>query len=258
VTTVGVLPPDVRYVDAHCHIDLFADPTATMRSAREQAIAIVAMTNTPSVFRRMEQLACEFDNVFCALGLHPELVAERHRELPLFNELAAETAFIGEIGMDGAKGRAELPRQRRALDEMLAACRPGRKHILSVHSRRASADILEAIAPGFPGIVILHWFSGSLAQAQVAAERGWFFSVNLAMTRSQSGKTLISRLPRDRVLTESDGPILLSEGRRGGPADVVSVVEYLGAAWGVGREEAREQVLHNFERCLRASHASAP
>jgi TatD DNase family protein len=242
----SLLPSTVRYVDAHCHVDLFPDPMATMRSAREQGIAVVAVTNTPSVFRRMQELAEGFESVFCALGLHPELVAERQSEIALFKRLVADTEFVGEVGLDGTEGQGSLVRQRHLLEEILAACQESGRRVLSVHSRRAGAQILEVIDATFKGTVILHWFSGSLAQAREATERGWYFSINITMARSQAGQRLVRALPMNRVLTESDAPLARFSGQPSSPKDVVQVVACLADSWRLSEERAARQVVENF------------
>ena len=90
----------VRYVDTHCHVDLYPDPTAVMREAQREGVGIVAVTNTPSVFEPMLRLAVDFPNVVVALGLHPELAIQREAELRLVPGLIKKTHFVGEIGLD--------------------------------------------------------------------------------------------------------------------------------------------------------------
>jgi Tat protein secretion system quality control protein TatD with DNase activity len=48
--------------------------------------------------------------VRAALGLHPQLVAERAGELPLWERHLPETRYVGEVGLDAG------PRFYKALD----------------------------------------------------------------------------------------------------------------------------------------------
>ncbi|MFG3594521.1 TatD family hydrolase [Bradyrhizobium sp. RDI18] len=43
---------------------------------------------------------------------------------------------------------------------------------------------------------------------QRAAALGCYFSVNAEMTRSDRGRILVTEMPLDRILTETDGPSL--------------------------------------------------
>ena len=54
--------------------------------------------------------------------------------------------------------------------------------------------------------VIFHWYSGPLRLIEEIVVAGYYFSVNEAMTISESGRKIISRIPLDRILTESDAP----------------------------------------------------
>ena len=104
--------------------------------------------------------------------------------------------------------------------------------------------------PDRHGIVVLHWFSGTASQAKLALSYGFYFSVNLAMAGSKSGSELVRWLPRDRLLTESDGPFLKKDMGASGPLDVIEVVRWLAKQWCVELAEARQQIVANFARCL--------
>jgi TatD related DNase len=76
---------------------------------------------------------------------------------------------------------------------------------LSVHSRRAEADCLDRLAH-VGAAAILHWYSGPVGQIDRAVAAGLYFSVNPAMLKSKNGQRIVDRIPRERVLTETDGP----------------------------------------------------
>jgi len=88
-------------LDAHCHLDLYPDPSRTARDAESKGVFVVCVTNLPSAFLAARPHIHQFKKVRLALGLHP-LNAELHsvEELSLFGELVDETSFIGEIGLD--------------------------------------------------------------------------------------------------------------------------------------------------------------
>jgi TatD DNase family protein len=117
-----------------------------------------------------------------------------------------------------------------------------------VHSRRAAKEVIAAVGPGFPGWVILHLFSGTPGELDRAAANGLYFSVNPAMTVSRSGEALIARMPRDRVLTETDGPFVPVGGRPARPPDTAQGVEYLARLWRTAPEVARQTIADNFRQ----------
>ena len=83
-------------------------------------------------------------------------------------------------------------------------------------------------------------------------EAGCYFSVNPAMLKSDRGRALIMDIPRDRLLTETDGPFVKSHGRPATPTDVQQVVEGLAALWGVEPDEAAGAIIHNFRKVIEA------
>src|SRR6267154_3791331 len=88
-------------LDAHCHLDLYPDPSRTALDAESKGVFVVCVTNLPSAFLAARPHIHQFKKVRLALGLHP-LNAELHsdEELSRFGELVDETSFIGEIGLD--------------------------------------------------------------------------------------------------------------------------------------------------------------
>jgi TatD DNase family protein len=119
--------------------------------------------------------------------------------------------------------------------------------ILTVHSRRSAADVISILGDRFPGKVILHWFSGSSRELQRAIDFGFYFSVGPAMVKSKSGLALLAAMPRDRVLTETDGPFVNTAGRPARPADVVTVVHEISQFWRRSPDEAKSLIFQNFQ-----------
>jgi TatD DNase family protein len=240
-------------LDTHCHLDLYPDFARVLADIETNRVATIAVTNTPSVFRRCVELTTGNRFVRVAAGLHPQLIAERSRELPLLFELIRETTYIGEVGLDFTDAdAANRAAQRRVFEQILAECARAGNRVLSVHSRRAAREVVEMIGEGFRGSVILHWFSGSLSVLAKAIAARCFFSVNPAMLLSEQGRKLIARIPRDRILTESDGPFVTIGERPAEPFDVTRVVRYLADVWFVDEREVQAQITATFQ-ALRAS-----
>lgn len=239
-------------VDAHCHFDLFPKPREVLQEAEQNQIFSIAVTNTPSVFKPMVHLAKGLKFIRPALGLHPELAIQRVAELPLFGRLVRETKYVGEVGLDYkvVVRSAERVKQRAIFATILRHCAEEGGRVLTIHSRRAEADVVAAVKEHRPGPFILHWYSGSLKNLWSAVDIGAFFSINLAMTRSERGRRLVSEIPRDRVLTESDGPFVSLGEERASPSSVRQVVGALGQLWGVSAREAQDSVLRNLQSVL--------
>jgi TatD DNase family protein len=102
----------------------------------------------------------------------------------------------------------------------------------------------------FPGKVILHWFSGTLSELDQAVSGGLYFSVNPAMILSRSGQALIARIPRERMLTETDGPFVEVDGQPARPGSVALVIEHVANVWGIPAASVRAIMATNFQSLL--------
>lgn len=196
-------------------------------------VRIIAVTSRPSDFRTLFPAFGRRAGVRLALGLHP-LEAGRldlERELRLFAAYQAHTSYIGEVGLDFSKeGRPSAQAQELAFAEILATAGVAEK-VLTIHSRGAAQRTITLLREAGARRGILHWFTGSLSEAEEALDAGLFFSLNPMMLRSKKGKTLVEQLPSDRVLAESDGPFGRISGRFAEPSDVLDVHAYLARHW---------------------------
>lgn len=183
-----------------------------------------------------------------ALGLHPQLAHERADELPLFEALVDETRYVGEIGLEGSPdyGRhADV--QQKVFDRILAICRDRGGKILTIHSRRAAQPVLRALEKyDCCNLSVLHWFTGTPRELSEAIDAGCWFSVGPAMLKSQSGQRLAALMPRDRVLTETDGPFGKVGNQSLEPTDVGMALNSLAALWNVSTQEVDRIVKANL------------
>jgi TatD DNase family protein len=242
-------------VDLHCHLDLYPDPVGAARRCAESGAYILSVTTTPKAWRGTAALAKGHDRIRTALGLHPQLAHERIGELPLFDALLPETRYVGEVGLDGGpECKPHWREQVRVLDHVLATSARAGGRILSIHSRRAATEVLDAIAR-YPdaGVPVLHWFSGTKTELQRAVAMGCWFSVGPAMVTGKRGRDLLAAMPRDRVLTETDGPFAAIGGRPLSPGEVTPACEALAACWGISVDEATAMALTAFRNLVSSS-----
>lgn len=243
------------YAETHCHLDLYQDVTAVARECEKRSIRTIAVTNLPSTWQSLSNRLAEYQCIRVALGLHPQLAAEHGHELALFLRLLVKARYVGEVGLDGSKeAAASLPQQKKIFEAIMRACAEQQRKILTIHSRGAVRDVLEMIelCRGKDNGIILHWFTGTAKQMLQAVEFGCYFSVNPQMVKSQAGIKLISQIPPDRILTETDGPFVHFGREPAKPWHVVDVVAQLASIWLISPQQANEQVAENFKTLLKA------
>jgi TatD DNase family protein len=119
----------------------------------------------------------------------------------------------------------------------------------STHSVRTASkvlDMIEELLPRNRGRVVMHWFSGTEAEAKRAAELGCYFSINQVMFEKPMGQKLVRSLPTKRLLTETDGPFVEEDKQPIGPGKVQKVVHDLSDTFGISLGQARKLIVQNL------------
>lgn len=239
-------------IDFHCHLDLYPNPQAIRDECVKRGLYVLSVTTAPSAWKGTSALAAKAPRIRTGLGLHPQLAHERHAELALFDKLLPETRYVAEIGLDNAREfRKHWQTQVLVFKHVLEKCSEAGGRIMSIHSRRASTPVLDYLEK-FPeaGTPILHWFSGSLRDLDRAVTLGCWFSIGPAMLASERGRTLAERMPRERVLTESDGPFAQLNGKALLPWQTEDAFEALSRIWSVSTAEVERSINRNLKALL--------
>jgi TatD DNase family protein len=248
-------------VDFHCHLDLYPSLETAVQQAEEAGIYTLAVTTTPKAWPRNFEITRLTRHVRAGLGLHPQLVAERHTEIALWESYLHQTRYVGEVGLDaGPRYYRSFNLQKQVFERILKQCAKAGGKILSVHSVRAATPVLDLIETCLPppnGHIVLHWFTGSKAEARRAAELECYFSVNAAMLTKEKGRDLVAALPLERLLTETDGPFTQIDGRPTCPADVESTIGALANLCHFTLDAMATTVRTNLRTLLNAAGVSA-
>ncbi|WP_417737950.1 Qat anti-phage system TatD family nuclease QatD [Rosistilla oblonga] len=242
-------------IDLHCHLDLYPDPKAIVERCRSENHFVLSVTTTPSAYRGTHSLAPDSEQIPTALGLHPQLAAERYRELPLFDELLPLVNWVGEVGLDGGREfRDTWEVQLRVFRHILRSCAANGGRLLSIHSRHAATAVIETLKQeSNAGIAILHWFSGSPLELNNAVELDCWFSIGLPMLRSKKGRAIVASLPRNRVLTETDGPFTQNESGPLFPWDIRETLSELANLWREPEKATTARVQENLSQLITMS-----
>jgi len=239
-------------MDLHCHVDLYPDHSEILSDIENSGYYVLSVTTVPSAFKGTAHLTENLANCRTALGLHPQLAHQRINELSLFDSLCGVTRYIGEVGLDGSRGYAEhIEAQQLVFEHILNRCSEFDDKILTIHSLGAVDEVL-ALLRKYPnsGTSILHWFLATKKQVNYAVELGCYFSVGPAMINSARARKVISWLPKNRVLLETDGPFARIGGKPALPSDVVLVIEFLSELWGETTKQVQDDLKLTLKNLL--------
>lgn len=239
-------------IDFHCHLDLYANRHKIRQECDRRGIYVLSVTTTPSAWKGTSALAEGSPRIRTALGLHPQLAGERKGELPLFDTLLPQVRYVGEIGLDGApEFRQSWQDQLAVFEHILSRCAKAGGRIMSIHSRRASGQVLDCLdKEPLAGTPVLHWFSGSFRDLDRAAKLGCWFSVGPAMLAGGKGSELVKRMPRERVLTETDGPFAQVDGASALPWHAEIALKGLSDLWSASLDDVKETINLNLRNLL--------
>ena len=126
--------------DLHCHLDFDPDVRVAAQELAELDMGAFSTTVTPEGYEWACELLEPFGNVRVGLGLHPWWIADGRlgsQDVALFERLAKDERFIGEVGLDfgrdarhagcGVRARRAGVRERRqgAVDPCREGCGRG-------------------------------------------------------------------------------------------------------------------------------------
>lgn len=155
---------------------------------------------------------------------------------------------VGEIGLDHhwvPEPLWALQEERfRALVQIaLDADKP-----IVMHSRKAELRAFEVLVEMGATRVDWHCFGGRTKLAAQIGAHGHWLSIPANARRSGAFTKMLSVVPRERLLLETDCPYLGPErGTSSEPAHVVDTAAYAAEVWGTSIDEAHQTFEANFE-----------
>ncbi|CUA85903.1 hydrolase, TatD family [Chelatococcus sambhunathii] len=249
-------------VDSHCHLDFpdFASELdAVVARARAAGVGhLVTISTRVGQFPAYAALAERFAGVSCTVGTHPHNAGEEPDVTAA--ELVALSRHprciaIGEAGLDYHYDRSPRDVQQAVFRTHIAAARETGLPLV-IHARAADEDMIAILRDEMgKGAfqAILHCFSSGPELARVGVELGLHvsFSGILTFKGSQELRDIAARVPRERLLVETDAPYLApvpNRGKRNEPAFVVHTAKVLAEVHGVTAAEMAAITTDNFRR----------
>ncbi|CAI1904664.1 Deoxyribonuclease TatD [Serratia quinivorans] len=234
----------------HCHLDLYKEPKDIINECDKKGLYVLSVTTTPKAYIGSNRLATSCKRIKTALGLHPELAHLRYEELGIFDILLPQVKYVGEIGLDGGveyKKHAEI--QLKVFRHILKKVHHDGGRIMSIHSRGSAGKVVNELK-GIDGIPIFHWFTGTKEELKQAIDIGAWFSVGPAMMSSKKGRDTIELIPKDRILTETDGPFAKLYGKNLFPWDIDKAILGISKIWSCDSDFVENKIEENFRKIL--------
>ncbi len=235
--------------DTHMHLDLFPNTNEIIHMIARDKIYTIAVTNLPPLYVQLKK-RIDSKYIRVALGFHPELIDEYKHHIPLMWELLPDCKYIGEVGLDYHSG-VNRALQKSFFEELIEKSNDLGDKILSIHTRNSADDVISIIGDKFKGNTIMHWFTGTSLSINRAINHGNYFSINYAMCNSKKGEELILKVPKERILIETDAPFVYYNNLHFTPQYIPEIIKRISEIWGNSYEKSMDQLWSNFDRLLR-------
>ena len=247
---------DPPLFDAHAHLyaSAFADDLddVLVRAAGRGVQAVLCVSETLGEAKRVMELADRYPLIKPCAGLYPTILNRdaAAEMLGFIRQHQDRLVAIGEVGLDYWKVQDAADRevQRDILAQHVAlSCELDLP--LNVHSRSAGRHAIAWLQEHGARHVLLHAFDGKAATARAGVEAGYYFSIPPSVVRSPQKQKLVRHLPLERLLLESDAPVLGPEKDvRNEPYNVWVSCQHIAALKGVPVAEVARATTANAKR----------
>ncbi|MBN1801341.1 MAG: TatD family hydrolase [Candidatus Lokiarchaeota archaeon] len=219
-------------IDVHCHVNLYLALDQIIQEAHvENVLKIIGVGMSVISLERILEISNRYDEIYPALGIHPEevkvnenIVSQLPSVIDLIRHNQNKICAIGEIGLDHhfIKDKSLYPLQTIIFEKMLVLAQELDLPV-NIHCKGAEDQVFETLLSFNIPNVNIHWYSGPEKQLKQGIDRGYFFSITPSIGYSPVSKKVVSNVPLERLLLESDGPVEYS-GKVGTPAMIRDVL----------------------------------
>ena len=235
--------------ESHAHYDdeqFKEDREALLNSMQENGIGtIINVGATFQSCKEVVQLAQEYPFIYAAVGVHPDEVGILDEEKFAYLKTQCQkekVVAVGEIGLDYYWDNEAHEIQKKWFQRQLELARELVLPVI-IHSRDAAADTLEMMqqyAKGLRGVI--HCFSYSKEMAKEYVKMGFYIGVGGVVTfkNSKKLKEIVTELPLEKILLETDSPYLApvpNRGKRNSSLNIPYIAQEIADLKGISYEE---------------------
>ena len=252
------------FIDTHCHLDkLDSTPEEAIIEAKQAGVQrmVTVSVDEPSL-DFVSSMVQQFPEVYGSVGFHPHDAAELTEDLEQkIRKLALEEKkliAIGETGLDYHYMYSSAEVQQQVFSKQLQLAVELNLPVI-MHSREAETDTLNILQEiPVPSLGVAHSFTSSFEMAKTLIEMGWYIGINGIVTfkNAEDLREVVSWLPLDRLLLETDSPFLAPipfRGKPNKPAHIPTIATFIAELREISLEQLSEQTSANAQRLFNFS-----
>ncbi|MDQ7004946.1 MAG: TatD family hydrolase [Ghiorsea sp.] len=219
----------MSWVDSHCHLDHVAfkhDLPQVLSQAQDLGIKRFIVPSVGSHrWSKQQDIQEKYPNTYHAYGIHPwfcDLHNEEHLEQ--LDDLLNNAVAVGECGLDFSPNKPSKEQQMYWFEAQVTLAK---KHQLPliIHSVKANDVIASTLKKQSTCRGVIHGFTGNINQAQTFIKHGFKIGIGTRLLKANADKTktLLSQLPLEFILLETDAPDGLGRDARNEPKALIVV-----------------------------------
>lgn len=236
-------------IDAHCHLSKNKELLTLLLNHH-----IPAMINcqTPKEWEENQALIKNVPFLRLSFGIHPWDTDKLSFEECL-NTLD-EASFIGEIGLDNLWTKVPLETQMVTFKKQLEYASQTKKPVI-LHTKKREKEVLDTIQH-YPNQYLVHWY-GTLDYLDDYIALGCYFTIGPSLKNEPYLVELMTRVPFERLLMESDGLEALKWVHASPSVDYITeqenMLHIMGNVFHQSPEDIGYQLQANFNQWLQGS-----
>ncbi|MFQ6723975.1 MAG: TatD family hydrolase [Clostridia bacterium] len=234
-------------IDTHCHLSMVLDEEGKidfnqiddiLRQMKSNNVThAITIGSNMNDSKLSVEIANKYDNIYCAVGVHPEEV-ESFDIVELENLVKAnlnngKLVAIGEIGLDYYWRKDNKEEQIEIFKKQIELAKKYDLPIV-VHCREAYGDTLEILkyyAP-FENAGVIHCYSGSIEWASEVIKLGFLISFTGVLTypNARNIQEVAKWVDMGKFMVETDSPFLTPvpfRGKKNNPSYTKYTLEYI-------------------------------
>lgn len=245
-------------VDTHTHIylkEFHHDRHQVIGRAVESGVRKMFLPNIDSsTYDAVVQLSNAYRNIiFPMAGLHPTSVKDDYRRQ--LDEVCKQLetgrfSAVGEVGIDLYWDTTYKAQQQEAFAFQIQLAIDMNLPLV-VHMRNSFDEVWEVLNhfAGNTLSLVLHCFSGTMQQALMAVDKGYYLGIGGVLTYKKSQlREVVKAVPLHNLLLETDAPYLAPvpyRGKRNEPAYLHYIAKELALLKETSIEEVERITTHN-------------
>lgn len=235
----------MQFIDSHIHLQAYNikdTPHFIAHLHKNGALKLVCPSVSEQDWTKVANLADKYSQIiYPAFGIHPWYAdtcsfawQDSLREILQKNV----NAWVGESGLDRFKNQ-QYDIQSEVFSEHIKIAKEFSRPLI-IHAVK-SQQWLENFWDKLKNVrFIMHSFIGDLNFARRVNKFGGYISFSPSVLRYKKADNLLSDIPLDKILVESDGPY------QGNAQDIPKIIELIAKTKNIDVLKVSEQLIQNF------------